>query len=87
MQAAGGLDTVADTTDPTIDQPDISIHTPPPQDDIADVLDNGELGAQTDEHGEGADSNPVAGHAERRNSDIGDQVDIIDEGGEDAVIY
>jgi hypothetical protein len=85
--------------DPLADQPDISIHTPPP-DGIAEVVDSGEFAeekrAHSDEHGDNADNNPVPrnsgdGNEEaiaRRNSDIGDAADIIvDEGGEDTVIY
>jgi hypothetical protein len=87
--------------DPVCDQPDISIHTPP-HDDIAEVMDNREFAEeqqrkQPDEHGDNAENNlasrddgdeAIADARTRRNSDIGDAADIIvDEGGEDTVIY
>jgi hypothetical protein len=86
--------------DPLADQPDISIHTPP-HDGIAEVMDGGEVAAEekrahSDEHGDNADNNPMPRDNDnnneetiaRRNSDIGDAADIIvDEGGEDTVIY
>ena len=82
-RAAGGVDTVADITSPTIDQPDISIH-----EGIDEELHNDEPGLPTDEHGEGAHGDAGAPFPEETGIfDIGDPMDINDDGGEDAVIY
>ncbi|KAA8908862.1 pinin/SDK/memA/ protein conserved region-domain-containing protein [Sphaerosporella brunnea] len=73
-------------------QPDIPIHTLP-HDEIADAMNHGqEIRVRPDEHGDNADRNPVPRDEDedtsvRRNSDIGDGADIVDEGGEDTVIY
>lgn len=74
------------------EQQDISTQSPP-RDDVAEVADNGDEVDQqkpshADEQADGADGNRVAedGSGERRNSDIGDVTDIMEEG-EDTVIY
>lgn len=75
--------------DESADHPDISIHSPPhadisihspPDVRMVDLAFIDKKPGHSDELGDHIGDG-------RRNSDVGDAIDIIDEGGEDTVIY